>query len=186
MTRRSARIRNLNPGFIESKGSVHIGEVTSPVQTNIEDHENDSEIELEKINSEIEDVGSSESEPEAPEEVTFEKSKKIFMEESSVIRNAIKAKRKRHVLPASVLSAVSKQIMNEGLEEKDADEDIVSSICTEEFNSVPRIRAVSLKSLHNDYDIDQKVVFDKDSQVKRKKFCKVKLGPAAQFLVNRN
>lgn len=121
MTRRSARIKNLNPHCIEVESTVQEPEVTNSDHINLkvckvnlqikrklrsirlnsfrtilnelsclQVQDNNSVIEQEDINIQKEDVESSECESEAPEEVPFEKSKAMFMEESSVIRYVIR------------------------------------------------------------------------------------------------
>ena len=117
MTRRSARIKNLNPSCIEVESTVQVPEVTNSDHINLKvckvniqikrkfrsillnsfrtilnelspacKFRYNSVIEQEDVHIQKVDVESSECESEAPEEVPFEKSKAIFMEESSVIR----------------------------------------------------------------------------------------------------
>ena len=47
----------------------------------------------------------------------------------------------------------------------------------------PRIKAVSLKSLYSSYNEEERTASDRTDMIKHAKFSKVKLGPAAQFLV---
>ena len=79
------------------------------------------------------------------------------------------------------LSVISENEQSDG--EK---EEVYSSIGTEAEVDVPRIRAVSLKSLHSKYELNQDVITVQKYAVKKSKFSKVKLGPAAQFLVKRD
>merc|ERR1712176_383952 len=102
-------------------------------------------------------------------------------------RSAISVKKKRRVLSTTVLTAVSNQSFDESQQSAEEKDEVYSSICTEtEIDPVPRIRAVSLKSLHSKYEINQEVIALKNDSVKKSKFSKVKLGPAAQFLVKRD
>eukprot|EP00116_Pleurobrachia_bachei_P008240 sb/3468502/ len=148
--------------------------------------EDESKEEEVSENDEDDDDDDDEDDDEAPEEVSFATSKEKHQLDSSAIKSSILVGKKRRLLPASLLGKVSEfESLREAAELRsveatpqppDEDSDMEEERC--------RIKVVSLKSLPSlppspPPDQDQKTVVRRGG-----KFKKVKLGPAANFLVS--
>jgi len=137
--------------------------------------------EQEKVESDI-----AESDDDAPpEEVTFSKSKQAYDEFATVMKNK-KTKLKSLQLSEKVLRAVNNSLIKPVEDEeptvRDCDADTEDSDDDDYNKPVVRIIPVALTTLHTELPAVAPVV----NIVKKGKWNKTKIGPAANFLVKRH